>query len=455
MGRFAVIGAGQAGTLTAVGLMNRGHEVTLYTNRTAQSILEDSPPTGIAYEFAESIDCERRMGVETFEDVAVSGNGIHLYFLPKVGTQLVQVGAPLNEHAGYAVDVRLKAATRLQQLADGGATVKVEAVDPDQLDSIATESDLTFVATGRGSLAELFERDAVRSVYDRPQRRLGMLLFTGVPTDGSAFPNRLPGLTPVGFNFYGDMGEFFYVPFHHKTIGPCWSLLFEGKEGGALDRFGSVSSAQEAADVTKELIREFAPWDWQTLQHLEPIAEDPHSWLRGQFPPTVRHPVGRTPSGRQVMALGDTAYAFDPIGGQGANCGSRQAAFYVEAVAAEPDGPFDEDWMKRTAEAFHAHHGGPAWDFNNVLLEPLDAAGKLALISAFAHPAMAAKFFQSFDTPRDYFPWLTDRGEGKKMVASLTGEPWWKVYARGNGRIIKGQLRQKMRGRHFKYDDAV
>lgn len=455
MGRFAVIGAGQAGTLTAVGLMNRGHEVALYTNRTSQSILEDTPPTGIAFEFAESIDAERRMGVETFEDQAVPGDGIHLYFLPKIGTELVQVGAPLNEHSGYAVDVRLKAAARLRQLEAGGASVKVVDVDPEHLDSIARDSDLTFVATGRGGLGSLFERDADRSGYDSPQRRLGMLLFTGVPVDGSAFPNRLPGLTPVAFNFYGDVGEFFYVPFHHKTIGPCWSLLFEAKEGGPLDRFAEVASTDEMVTVCKELLREFAPWDWQTMQHLEPIQADPHSWLRGQFAPTVRKPVGRTPSGHPVMALGDTAYAFDPIGGQGANCGARQAAFYVESVESESEGPFDEEWMTRTAEAFHAHHGGPAYRFNNVLLEPLDDAGKLALISAFAHPAMAEKFFQSFDEPREYFPWLVNRRAGKRMVAEVTGEPWWKVYARGNAQIIRGQLRQKLKGRHFRYDDAA
>ena len=454
MSRVAIIGAGQAGTLAAVGLMNLGHEVTLYSDRTAQSILDDTPPTGVAYVFADTVAAERRLGCETFEDVAPPGDGIHLYFLPKIGQELVQVGAPLEEHTGYAVDVRLKSATRMQQLEEGGAKVVVERMDPDRLDEVARENDLTLVATGRGSLAELFERDPVRSVYDSPQRWLGMLVFAGVPTDGTAFPNRLPGLTPVAFNFYGDVGEFFYVPFHHKTFGPCWSLLFEGKKGGPLDRFSEVSSAAEMVETCKGLLREFAPWDWETMKHMEVIPDDPHSWLRGAFPPTIRKPVGRTPSGRPVMALGDTAYAFDPIGGQGANCGGRQAAFYADSID-QHEGPFDPEWMERTAEEFHQRHGSPAYEFNNVLLEPLDAAGKLVIISAFAHPKMAARFFQGFNRPHDYFPWLTDRNAGKRLVAEVTGEPWWKVYARGNGRIIKGQLRQKMRGRHFLYDDAV
>jgi hypothetical protein len=455
MSRFAIIGAGHAGTLAAVGLMNRGHEVTIYSDRTAQSILDDGPPTGIAYLFNQSVEAERRMGVDTFEDRAPAGDGIHLFFLPKMGTQLVQVGAPLEGHTGYAVDVRLKSATRLEQLEKGGAKVVVGPVDPDLLDEIAAANDLTFVSTGRGPMAELFERDPVRSVYDSPQRYLGMLLFTGVALDGTGFPNRLPGLTPVAFNFYGDVGEFFYVPFYHKTAGPCWSLLFEAKADGPLDRFRDIGSRDEMFETCRQLLQEFAPWDWETMKTMEPIADDPHSWLRGQFAPTVRSPIGRTPSGHLVMSLGDTSYAFDPIGGQGANCGSRQAAFYVDAVEELPEGPFNEEWIHSTSEGFWSHHGGPAYEFNNVLLEPLDAAGKLAIISAFSNPKMASAFFQSFDEPGRYFPWLKDRSAGKEFVSEVTGQPWWKVYSKGTARIARGQLRQKVRGRHFIYDDSV
>lgn len=455
MSRFAIIGAGHAGTLAAVGLMNGGHEVTLYSDKTPQSILDDGPPTGIAYLFNESVEAERRMGVDTFEDRAPAGDGIHLYFLPKTGTELVEVGAPLEGHSGYAVDVRLKSANRLEQLEKGGANVLIEPVDPNRLDDIAASHDLTFVSTGRGPMAELFERDPARSVYDAAQRYLGMFLFTGVPLDGTAFPNRLPGLTPVAFNFYGDVGEFFYVPFYHKTAGPCWSLLFEARADGPLDRFREIRSRDEMFKTVGELLRQFAPWDWETMKTMEPIADDPHSWLRGQFAPTVRRPMGRTPSGHLVMSLGDTSYAFDPIGGQGANCGSRQAAFYVDAVSQRPEGPFDEAWVNETAEGFWKHHGGPAYEFNNVLLEPLDAAGKLAIISAFSHPSMAAAFFQSFDEPHRYFPWLKDRSAGKQFVAEVTGQPWWQVYSKGMAKIARGQLRQKLRGRHFVYDDSV
>ena len=84
MTSVAIIGAGQAGTLTAVGLMNAGYSVTLYSDRTADSILNDTAPSGTAYIFGDSVAVERKHGVETFEDVAVPAYGVHLFFHPKV-----------------------------------------------------------------------------------------------------------------------------------------------------------------------------------------------------------------------------------------------------------------------------------------------------------------------------------------------------------------------------------
>ena len=71
MTSVAIIGAGQAGTLAAVGLMNAGYSVTLYSDLTADSILNDTAPTGTAFIFGDTVAVERVHGVETFEDVAV------------------------------------------------------------------------------------------------------------------------------------------------------------------------------------------------------------------------------------------------------------------------------------------------------------------------------------------------------------------------------------------------
>ena len=53
------------------------------------------------------------------------------------------------------------------------------------------------------------------------------------------------------------------------------------------------------------------PWDYEMFEHAEMC--DEHAWLVGQMTPEVRQVVGTLPSGRQVMAVGDTAHALDPI----------------------------------------------------------------------------------------------------------------------------------------------
>lgn len=449
MRRIAIIGAGQAGTLAAVGLMNRGHEVTLYSDRSAGEIFERTAPTGTAYIFADAVACERASGCETFEDVAPKGDGVHLCFLPRAGVELLQVGGRLDNRAGYAVDVRLKSMRRMEQLARGGARVVIERVTPDQLDHIAAAHDLTLVATGKGGLAGLFRRDPARSRYDRPQRQLGMLIVRGVPADPSAFPHRMPGHTPICFNFYGDLGELFWVPYLHKTEGPCWCLLIEARPGGPLDAFASVRSAEEMLGVFRAIIRTYTPWDWQTMKDMELVPGDPMCWLRGSLAPTVREPLGRTPGGRPIMALGDTGYAFDPVAGQGAGCGARQAAHYVDAITARGDAPFDDAWITATAEAFHHAYADGAYRFTNLLLEPLDEVGRLVLISAFAHPGLADAFFQNFGHPPGFFPWIQDRAAARAFVARTTGMSWRRAFARGLAKIARGQLAQRLHGRHF------
>jgi hypothetical protein len=453
MTSVGIIGAGQAGTLAAVGLMNAGYDVTLYSDRTAESILNDTAPTGTAFIFGDTVAVERKHGVETFEDVAQPADGIHLYFNPKVGQELVQIKGELGEHAGYAVDVRLKSATRMTQLEAGGARLVIEKVTPERLDEIAAEHDLTIVATGKGDLAGLFERDPGRSVYDAPQRYLGMVIVKNIATDGSAFPNRLPGFTPVCFNFYGDIGEFFWVPFYHKTQGRCWNLVIEARTDTPLDTYRKVSSGDEMMERVREIVRTYAPWDWETMKDMDLVDDDTHPWLRGAFPPTVRRPVAHTESGHAIWGLGDSSFAFDPIGGQGAGCGARQAGYYTDAIIERGDGPFDETFMEETYRGFYEWHGGPSYNFTNLLLEPLDSTGRFVLTSAFGDPRVSQRFFQGFNRPWELYPMLAQKDLAREWVGAAAGGSWRTANAKGTFNIIVGQLRQKTRGRHFAYDD--
>ena len=67
----------------------------------------------------------------------------------------------------------------MAELERRGGRVVVGAVDVAALDEIAGRHDLTVVATGRADLNRVFELDPVRSVYQRPQRNLCMVLARG------------------------------------------------------------------------------------------------------------------------------------------------------------------------------------------------------------------------------------------------------------------------------------
>ena len=125
-----------------------------------------------------------------------------------------------------------------------------ESVSLDKLDAIAAENDFTVVAAGRAELCKVFPRDAARSVYAAPQRKLCLVITRGgrMGFDGVPF-------LPVKFNLFLPYGEAFWAPYHHKDHGPTWNMLFEGKPGGPFDRFDGVKSGEEALAIAKRIIR--------------------------------------------------------------------------------------------------------------------------------------------------------------------------------------------------------
>src|SRR6185369_13679818 len=162
-------------------------------------------------------------------------------------------------------------------------------------------------------------------------------------------------------------------------LGPTWCLGFEARAGGALDRFGRCTTGAEVVAVARTLIGELMPWDAGWASRVE--LADPNAWQVGEVTPTVREPVGRLPSGRLVMPIGDAAMALDPIGAQGANLGNKQVCHLAAAIASNPEATFDAAWMTRTFEEFWADHGAPTVTLNNTFLEPMTPAGRLLMIS--------------------------------------------------------------------------
>jgi Styrene monooxygenase A putative substrate binding domain len=443
---IAIIGSGQAGLLAAHGLVNAGYRVTVYSDRTADNWLNDSRPTGTAARFDISLSYERELGLNHWEEDAPKGEGVHLTFSPTKDNRFLTLAGRLKSYF-LAIDLRLQSHRWMNDLLAKGGKIEIENVTVARLDEIAAEHELTIVAAGRAELANLFERDAARSVYDKPQRNLTMIITTGGKMGFEGVP-----FLPVKFNFFAPFGEAFYVPYFHKDHGPTWNMLIEAKAGGPLDRFGDCKSGEQAVERYKQVIKEIIPWDYEWAKNME--LADTNGWLIGRVTPTVRKPVGRLPSGRVVTPLGDTAMSLDPIGGQGANNGNKMARNLVEAIIARKDLPFDAQWMTETFERFYSRFGHMTYTFNNILLEPITNAGKMMLIAQYGSDGrvrgatgqqrIADVFIDNFNDANVLTPAFLDSHQARAVIRKHTGLSWPLALARGAIGVAKGQLRQKL-----------
>jgi 2-polyprenyl-6-methoxyphenol hydroxylase-like FAD-dependent oxidoreductase len=422
MRRIAVIGSGTSGMLFAHKMRAAGYEITVYSDRTAEQWLHASPPSGTAFLYDCNIQIERDLHLEHWEAWTFHGEGIHFDWQPTTGAGRLVAAGLFASPRGGAVDLRMRVHRWMHDFERAGGRIVVGGVTPDGLDRISREHDLTVLAVGKGDLARIIPRDPERSVYDKPQRNLCMCIVDGI--EGSVCGDRAT-FVPVKFNFFADAGEYFWVPYTHKSGRPTWCAVFEPRPDSYLDRFHACHNAGEVVEVARQLIAEHAPYEWEFVRNMRPLADDPHSWLKGRFPPTVRKSCGRTPSGGLVIPLGDVAVLFDPIGGQGGNCAQKNAWWTAERIIEHGDRPYDEAWAEAVNSGFWQWHAKAAYAFNNVLLEPMTEAGRIVMeTSARSFEFASRHFFGNIDKPNNYSPWLFDAAAAAAFTAPYrTGQP--------------------------------
>ena len=373
MRKISVIGAGPAGCIFSYALLRKGYDVTLYSDRTPEQWLNHSAPTGTAYLYGCVIDIERELGMDHWSPTMFGGHGVLLDFCPKLGMKSLEAtGLFEGGKEGCGIDQRMRVHRWLSDFEANGGRLVIEAVTPERVDAIASGSDLTVLAAGKADLGKLIPRDAARSVYTTPQRHLGMTIVRSKSGRHVRewFRDRVD-FSPVKFDFFAEEGEYFWVPYQHKSAGATYCILWEARPGSKMDIFLGCKSGVEVLEAGKRVIRQMSPWEHHLLDDMEYVHEDPHGWLVGKFAPTVREPFGRLPGGKLLMPIGDTAITFDPIGGQGGNNASRNAKFVADAIVAHGDRPFDEAFMNHVNHGYWNDVARPAWDFNNILLEPI------------------------------------------------------------------------------------
>ncbi|WP_225725970.1 MULTISPECIES: styrene monooxygenase/indole monooxygenase family protein [unclassified Nocardia] len=430
--RAAVIGAGQTGVTAALGLLGAGFDVTLYSDRDQRALRDDVPATGTALEFGEAQQAEAALGLDSYTARAPRHTGLSVRIAGPDGAELIQFDGNFDGYVGVAVDTRLKADERLTAFLERGGRFVVAAVTPEALDPIAAENDLTLVATGRGGLSELFPIDPARTPYVAPQRSLLTLTVTGIGHDASVFAHRSPaGGAHSGFSILAEQGEGWWGPYLHKDAGPSWAFLGWAKPGSEWEsRFAAADSADSAHRIVRDLYRDFIEWDLPEVLATRVIADDPHSWLKGAVRPVVRAGVGRTAGGHAVAALGDTAIAYDPIAGQGAQSGLIQAQRLV-AAAAVHDGPFDEDWLTKQYTAFLAARGDAANKVTRLFLGDPELAdiGNDLFAAAAVDPDFAAALVGLLHRPQPFLGVESVR-DAHDFITRVTGTDAAQLLAR-------------------------
>jgi 2-polyprenyl-6-methoxyphenol hydroxylase-like FAD-dependent oxidoreductase len=443
MRKIAIIGSGQAGLVCAHGLRKAGHSVTLYSDRTADAWLTESRPTGAAARFWPALAYERELGLNHWDTVAPKYFGVHFTLCPVLHNRLITMTGRFPE-PGMAVDLRLQSHRWMHDLVERGGNVEIEEVTVPKLEEIARENDLTIVASGRGGLSSLFERNEPRSVYTKPQRNLAMVVFKGPPVRQQNKP-----FMGVKFEVLGPLGEVFWIPYHHKDEGPCWVIGWEPRIGGPMDRFQHAKSAKEVLDLSRTVIKDVLPWEAAWFDDTQIC--DELGWLVGSVTPAVKNPVGRLPSGQVVTALGDAAIAYDPIAAQGANSGNKMARHLVDAITARNDEPFDATWIAATFERFWNDYARYSTGLNNLLLEPPSPMTVAFLMAQYGsdgnrsdgRQALANAFTNNFAEPASLTPILQNEAKIRDYIRQKTGS-FVPSVAKRLPRVLLAQLRQRL-----------
>jgi hypothetical protein len=120
-----------------------------------------------------------------------------------------------------------------------------------------------------------------------------------------------------------------------------------------------------------------------------------------------------------VLGMADVVVANDPITGQGSNNASKCAAVYLDQILARGDAPYDEAFMHDTFGRFWDYAQYPT-TWTNAMLQPPPPHAVQILGAASQHQAIADRFANGFNDPRDFFTWFMDPAKAATYLEAVT-----------------------------------
>jgi hypothetical protein len=404
MRKIAIVGAGQSGLQLALGLLKQGYEVTVVSNRTAEQVRKGRVSSS-QFMFHDSLQNERDLGINFWEEECPTTEGIAFAVPGPDGSPALFWDAKLD-HFGQSVDQRVKFSGWMEEFAKRGGNLIIQDAGIQELERYAETHDLLIVAAGKGEVARLFATQAAHTPFSAPMRALALTYVTNMVP-------RKP-FTAVAFNLIPGVGEYFVFP-ALTTSGPCEIMVFEGVPGGPMDCWGDVKSPARHLQRSKEILQKFLPREAERCSKIE--LTDDLGTLAGSFPPTVRMPICKLPSGRLAFGMADVVVLNDPITGQGSNTASKAAKVYMNRILEHGKKPFDAGWMQQTFDDF--------WDYarwvvkwTNSLLTPPPPHILQLMGVAGQVPALARRIGNAFNFPPDFNPWWFDPAEAQKLIGT-------------------------------------
>jgi hypothetical protein len=403
MRTITIIGAGQSGLQLGLGLLQNGYRVRLVSNRTADDIATGKVMSS-QFMFNDSLQSERDLGINDWEKEYPKTDGIGVSIAGPDGSKVIDWVYTLDK-PGQAVDQRLKYPGWMKKFQERGGELIIRDAGIAELEDYARSSDLVIVAGGKGDIVKLFERDGERSPYDQPQRALALTYVTGLAPYSP---------TRVAFNIAPGVGEYFVFPALTIT-GPCEIMVFEGVPGGPMDCWKDVTTPDQHLERSLDVLKKFYPWEAERSKNAK--LTDPNGILAGRFPPTVRKPLARLPSGATVLGMADAVVLNDPITGQGSNNAAKAARLYLKRILDNGAKPFDAAWMQQTFDDYWSY-AQFVTGWTNAMLQPPPPHVINILGAAQSKPKVGKAFVNGFDDPRTFFPWLADPAEAEKFIAA-------------------------------------
>src|SRR5216683_2427324 len=406
MRRIAIVGGGQSGLQLALGLQQQRYEVTVVSNRTPEQIRKGRV-TSSQFMFHDSLQNERDLEINFWEKECPVTQGMAFTIPGPDKTRGLFWEARLD-HFGQSVDQRVKFAGWMKEFAKRGGDLVIKDAGPQDVDELSKSHDLVIVAAGKGEINRMFQRDAEKSPYDKPMRALAL-------TYVKRMVPRKP-FTAVSFNLIPGVGEYFVFP-ALTTTGECEIMVFEGVPGGPMDCWNDVKTPQEHLAKSKWILETFMPLEAERCHNVE--LTDENGILAGRFPPTVRKPICKLPSGGLALGMADVVATNDPITGQGSNTASKAASIYLQRILDHGNKPFDAPWMQQTFDSFWNY---AQWvvKWTNSLLTPPPPQVLQLMGAASQIPRLASKITNGFNNPPDYAPWWFDAGEAEKLIKALS-----------------------------------